>query len=83
MIVYFTRTHFTGVIAGGKGLVAVFSNLRTVIWGTKAAQDALNASQVASGWGALLAVIAAVAAAIYSVVTAQTKLNEAMERVRN
>lgn len=83
MMLYFARVSWRPMVAGIAKMTSGFNALRTMTWGAKAAQDALNASQKASGWGTLIALIGAAVVAIWEFATAQSKLNEELERTQS
>ena len=82
IVMYFAISRWSAISTAVGGVVTMFKNMRTAVWGAKTAQDALNASQKASGWGLLISLIAAATVAVYEFATAQSKLNESMDRVR-
>lgn len=83
MMMYFARVSWGPMLTGLAKATTGFKVLAVMIHNANAAQKMFNASQMASGWGVLLAVIAAVGVAIYNVITYQSKLNEELERTQS
>lgn len=82
MVMYFARISWAPMLTGLAKATTGFSVLAAMIRNADAAQRLFNASQMASGWGTLLGIIAAVGMAIYEVITYQSKLNEELERTQ-
>lgn len=78
---YFASVSWAPFLAGLAKATTGFRALRTMIWGARDAQLALNAAQKASAWGVVLAVLAAATMAVWELAAAQSKLNEEMERI--
>lgn len=83
MVLYFAVSKWGAITTGLAQATSGFRVLTAMIRNAAAAQRLFNAEQMASGWGTLVALIGAAVVAIWQFATAQSKLNEELERTQS
>ena len=83
MVLYFAVSKWGAITTGLAQATSGFRVLTAIIRNAAAAQRLFNAEQMATGWGTLVALIGAAVVAIWEFATAQSKLNEELERTQS
>ena len=83
MVLYFAVSKWGAITTGLAQATSGFRVLTAIIRNAAAAQRLFNAEQMATGWGTLVALIGASVVAIWEFATAQSKLNEELERTQS
>lgn len=83
MVLYFAVSKWGAITTGLAQATLGFRVLTAMIRNAAAAQRLFNAEQMATGWGALVALIGAAIVAVLEFATAQSKLNEELERTQS
>lgn len=83
MVLYFAVSKWGAITTGLAQATSGFRVLTAIIRNAASAQRLFNAEQMATGWGTLVALIGAAVVAIWEFATAQSKLNEELERTQS
>lgn len=83
MVLYFAVSKWGAITTGLALATSGFRVLTAIIRNAASAQRLFNAEQMATGWGTLVALIGAAVVAIWEFATAQSKLNEELERTQS
>lgn len=83
MVLYFAVSKWGAITTGLAQATSGFRVLTAIIRNAAAAQRLFNAEQMATGWGTLVALIGAAVVSIWEFASAQSKLNEELERTQS